>query len=145
MLALRKARVVAAQHPGATIIGADTTVALDGRLYEKPCDEADAARMLRELSGREHLVYTGVAILCAGTQRVFSEKTAVRFTTLSEGDIADYVRSGEPMDKAGAYGIQGSGALFVSGISGDFYNVMGLPLCRLWQELRTLGEENIPR
>jgi len=134
-LALRKAKAVAAAHPEATVIGADTMVVLDGKLFEKPVDSADAARMLRALSGREHLVYTGVAILSPRGQRVFSQETAVRFVELSDADIAGYVDTGEPMDKAGAYGIQGRGALFVSGISGDFYNVMGLPVCRLAQEL----------
>jgi len=138
VLALRKAQVVAATHPEATVIGADTMVMLDGVLFGKPEDHTDAARMLRALSGREHLVYTGVAILSPRGQQVFYQETAVRFVKLSEEDISGYVRTGEPMDKAGAYGIQGGGALFVSGISGDFYNVMGLPVCRLARELRGL-------
>ncbi|MCL2857862.1 MAG: Maf family protein [Oscillospiraceae bacterium] len=136
ILALRKAQAVAYTHPEATIIGADTMVALDGKIFEKPLDAADAARMLRALSGREHRVYTGVAILGPRGQSVFSQETAVRFVELSEDDIAAYVATGEPMDKAGAYGIQGGGALFVSNIRGDFYNVMGLPVCRLARELR---------
>jgi len=136
ILALRKARAVAAAHPQAVVIGADTMVALDGKIYEKPVDTADAARMLRALSGREHLVHTGVAILSSRGEHVFSQETSVRFVQLSEADIAAYVATGEPMDKAGAYGIQGGGALFVSGIRGDFYNVMGLPVCRLAKELR---------
>lgn len=130
-LALRKAQLVADSHPGATVIGADTMVVLDGVIYEKPADEKDAARMLRALSGREHIVCTGVAILSPRGQCVFAEETAVRFIELSEQAIAAYVRTGEPMDKAGSYGIQGGGALFVKGITGDFYNVMGLPVCRL--------------
>jgi len=138
VLALRKARAAAQLYPNDTVIGADTTVALGGVVYGKPADEADAFRILRELSGREHMVYTGVAVISLGGERVFSEETAVRFIEMSDEDIHAYVRSGEPMDKAGAYGIQGGGALFVSGIRGDFYNVMGLPVCRLAQELRGL-------
>ena len=137
-LALRKARAVALTHPEDTVIGADTMVVLSGVLFGKPEDSADAARMLRALSGQEHSVYTGVAILSPRGQRVFSQETAVRFAELSGEEIARYVRTGEPMDKAGAYGIQGGGALFVSGITGDFYNVMGLPVCRLARELREL-------
>ena len=138
MLALRKASALAPDFPEDIIIGADTIVVLDGVIYGKPENPADAARMLRELSGREHLVYTGVAILGAGVRRVFSEETWVEFIPLSESNIEAYVRSGDPLDKAGAYGIQGGGALFVRGIRGDFYNVMGLPLCRLAYELRKL-------
>jgi len=137
-LALRKARAVAATHPEAVIIGADTMVALDGAIFGKPEDAAGAARMLRALSGREHFVYTGVAILSPRGQCVFHGETSVRFIELSDEDIREYISTGEPMDKAGAYGIQGNGALFVSGICGDFYNVMGLPVCRLAQELRGL-------
>jgi len=138
VLALRKARAAAQLYPNDTVIGADTTVALDGVIYGKPADEADALRILRELSGREHMVYTGVAVISPSGERVFSEETSVRFIEMSDEDIRAYVRSGEPMDKAGAYGIQGWGALFVSGIRGDFYNVMGLPVCKLAQELRGL-------
>jgi len=134
-LALRKARAVFELHPLDIIIGADTTVVLDGLIYEKPVDEADAFRMLRALSGREHTVFTGVAILWQGGEKVFSEETAVRFTELSDEEIRAYIATGEPMDKAGAYGIQGFGAKLVEGINGDFYNVMGLPVCRVNKEL----------
>ena len=137
-LALRKAEAVAAAHPQATVIGADTMVALDGEIFGKPADSTDATRMLRALSSREHLVYTGVAIISPRGRCVFSQETTVSFIELSEDDIRDYISTGEPMDKAGAYGIQGGGALFVSGICGDFYNVMGLPICRLARELRAL-------
>lgn len=134
-LALRKAIAVAEEYPSDTVIGADTVVALDGVLFGKPEDEADAARMLSALSGREHTVYTGVAVLSTEQQTVFSEATAVRFRPLSQKEIASYIATGEPMDKAGAYGIQERGALLVEGITGDFYNVMGLPVCRLGQLL----------
>lgn len=136
ILALRKARMVAGSHPEATIVGADTIVELDGVIYGKPVDKSDAFRMLRELSGQEHFVYTGVAVISPRGERVFSQQTAVRFIELSDADILAYIKTGEPMDKAGAYAVQGVGALFIEGIHGDFYNVMGLPICRLAQELQ---------
>ena len=138
ILAQRKARAAAGTHPDNIVIGADTIVALDGVIYEKPKDADDAFRILRTLSGREHFVYTGVAIVSPKGERIFSEETAVRFTQMSDEEIRAYIETGDPMDKAGAYGIQGKGALFVSGIRGDFYNVMGLPVCRLARELAAL-------
>jgi len=138
LLALRKARAVAAEHPSDVVIGADTIVVLDGEIFGKPKDTADAVRMLQALSGREHTVYTGVAVLSSQGEQVFSEGTQVRFLPLSPEEIQAYVESGEPMDKAGAYGIQGKGALLVEGITGDFYNVMGLPVCRLGKVLSAL-------
>lgn len=137
-LALRKAGAVKDIHPLDTIIGADTIVVLDGKIFGKPESKADAHQMLKALSGREHIVFTGVAILCPHDQTVFSVKTSVRFTELTDQEITAYIDTGEPMDKAGAYGIQGPGAMLVEGISGDFYNVMGLPVCRLAKELRYL-------
>lgn len=138
-LALRKAKAVAAQHPEDTVIGADTIVVLDGKVFGKPKDAPDAARMLRALSGREHTVYTGVAIVSPKGDTVFSEATAVRFIPLTDREIDAYIATGEPMDKAGAYGIQGRGALLVTGITGDYYNVMGLPVCRLAATLADKG------
>ena len=121
------------------IIAADTIVWLDGKLLGKPHDEADAARMLRALSGREHEVWTGVALI-SGAERVSgAEQTYVKFRDLTDGEIAAYIATGEPMDKAGAYGAQGYASLFVEGIRGDFFNVMGLPLCRLGKMLGKLG------
>lgn len=134
-IALRKARAVAALNPDDVIIGADTIVVLEGVVFGKPADPADAARMLAALSGREHTVLTGVAVLAPGRENVFSEATQVRFMELSQQQISDYIATGEPMDKAGAYGIQEKGALLVEGITGDFYNVMGLPVCRLGKAL----------
>jgi septum formation protein len=146
-LALRKAAAVAADCPGDAVIGADTVVALDGCILGKPENAEDAVKMLRTLSGREPVVYTGVAVLHPGGRRVFAERTAVEFIPMSERQILDYVGTGEPMDKAGAYGIQGPGALFVRGIKGDYYNVMGLPVCSLAQILYKLKifpeQENI--
>ena len=141
-LALAKAREVAARcGEGNIVVGADTVVWLDGRPFGKPRSEEEAAAMLRRLSGDCHTVYTGVAVLRGGEERVEYEESRVWFRELSEEEIARYIRTGEPMDKAGAYGAQGKGALFVRAIEGDFFNVMGLPLCRLGQMLKELGVE----
>ena len=121
------------------LITADTIVWLDGRPFGKPRSRAEAMAMLRRLSGTTHHVYTGVAVLRGGTERLGYECTAVHFREIPEEEIVRYVDSGEPMDKAGAYGAQGLGALFVRGIEGDFFNVMGLPLCRLDAMLKEQG------
>jgi len=139
-LARQKAEAVAAQHPEDCVIGADTVVVIDGLILEKPVDQADAQRMLRLLSGREHRVITGVCLICSGHRRVFSQETAVRFYPLSDEEIARYVATGEPMDKAGAYGIQAYGALLVEGITGDYFNVVGLPVARVVRELEELAD-----
>ena len=110
------------------VLGADTTVALDNTILGKPEDAADAARMLRLLSGRTHRVITGVAVVTAKGAEVAAEATAVRFLTLSDTEIAAYVATGEPMDKAGAYAIQGHAARWIPRIEGCYFNVMGLPL-----------------
>lgn len=127
-LARRKAREVAAGHPDDLVIGADTVVALDGELLGKPRDEADAFRMLKALSGRKHLVLTGVAAVVKGGIRSFTQTTEVEFYPLSDELIRGYIATGEPMDKAGAYGIQGKGCVLVRAIRGDYYNVVGFPL-----------------
>lgn len=123
----------------ALIIAADTVVAVDGAVLGKPADELEAFKMLSTLSGGRHQVYTGVTVLRGSGQETCCEVTDVSFRELSEGEIEDYIRTGEPMDKAGAYGIQGYGALFIEGIRGDYYNVMGLPVCRLGGMLERLG------
>jgi septum formation protein len=110
------------------VLGADTTVTLDNHILAKPEDAADAARMLRLLSGRTHHVITGVAIVTAARTEVAAEVTAVRFLTLSDADIASYIATGEPMDKAGAYAIQGLAARWIPRIEGDYFNVVGLPI-----------------
>lgn len=139
-LAAHKAREVAALCSGTdTVIAADTIVWHGGRVYGKPHSEAEAAGMLRSLSGQTHEVYTGVAVIRGGRELLAAERSAVRFRTLTEAEIAAYIATGEPMDKAGAYGAQGKAALFVEGIEGDFFNVMGLPLCRLGLMLNELG------
>jgi septum formation protein len=110
------------------VLGADTTVTLDGHILGKPEDAADAARMLRMLSGRTHRVITGVAVVTAAGTEVAAEVTAVKFLTLSDEEIAAYIATGEPMDKAGAYAIQGRAAKWIPRIEGDYFNVVGLPL-----------------
>ncbi len=116
------------QHSPLAVLGADTTVTLDNTILGKPEDAADAARILRLLSGRTHRVITGVALVTAKRTEVAAEVTAVRFLTLSDGEIAEYVATGEPMDKAGAYGIQGHAARWIPRIEGCYFNVVGLPL-----------------
>jgi len=139
-LSLRKAHAVADKAgPDGLIIAADTVVALDGAVLGKPRDERDAFAMLSALSGREHHVYTGVTVLQAGRAVTEHEETAVTFRAMGPGEIRGYIATGEPMDKAGAYGIQGRGALLVSGIRGDYCNVVGLPVFRLGRILSTFG------
>jgi septum formation protein len=111
-----------------TVLGADTTVTLDNHILGKPSDPADAARMLRLLSGRTHRVITGVAVVTAERTEVAAEATAVKFLTLSDEEIAAYIATGEPMDKAGAYAIQGRAARWIPRIEGDYFNVVGLPI-----------------
>ena len=134
-LAAIKATDISREHPGALIIAADTIVVIDDEILGKPRGKADAARMLRLLSGREHRVITGVCLLKNTATRVFSQVTYVRFYPLGEDTIEAYVQTGEPMDKAGAYGIQGKGALLVEQIAGDYCNVVGLPVARLLREM----------
>lgn len=121
------------------VIAADTVVVLDGQILGKPKDAADAVRMLTELSGRTHKVLTGVAVSFDGRQLAEVCETEVIFRTLTAAEIADYVATGEPLDKAGAYGIQGRGAVFVEKINGCYNNVVGLPLTRLHLMLAKLG------
>ena len=125
--------------PDDAVIGADTVVALDGAVLGKPRDKADARRMLRALSGRTHTVYTGVTVLRGAQSLSHAERTEVRFRALSDEEIERYIATGEPMDKAGAYGAQGYASLFVEHLDGDFFNVMGLPLCALGKLLKQLG------
>ena len=139
-LSAAKAREVAGRcAPEDLVIGADTIVWVDGRPFGKPRDPDHAAAMLRRLSGDSHEVYTGVTVLHCGRELSQCERSLVRFRPLEEEEIARYIATGEPMDKAGAYGAQGLGALFVERIEGDFFNVMGLPLCRLGKMLKEQG------
>jgi len=127
--------------PGDTVIAADTIVVCQGKVLGKPHSEEEATSMLRLLSGRDHQVMTGCTILRGDTAETFTEVTDLHFRVLSEREIARYVASGEPMDKAGAYGIQGGAALFCTHMVGDYYNIMGLPVCRLYQALTGLVPE----
>ena len=136
-LARGKAEAIAA--PNAVTIGSDTIVVVDGHVLGKPRDEADAARMLRQLSGRSHVVITAVAARWRGRLLSAVEEVGVTFRTLSDEDIRAYIATGEPMDKAGAYGIQGFGATIVERVDGDYFAVMGLPLNRLTRLLESLG------
>ncbi len=158
-LALRKAKEVAdrLEVPGRTIeqglktaerqeiliLGADTVVVYNGVILGKPKDEAEAVSMLSMLSGRTHSVFTGVALIYVkgdvATAHHFYEETNVTMYPLSEAEIAAYVATGEPMDKAGAYGIQGKGAIYIEKIQGDYNNVVGLPIARIYQEMKKLG------
>jgi len=136
-LSRRKARAAGVISEHAVVIGADTVVYLD-RILGKPSDEESARLMLRKLSGKVHTVYTGVTVMDSDTNyiRSFYEATEVEFYALTEEEIDAYIRTGKPMDKAGAYGIQGRGAVLVKRINGDYYNVVGLPLAHLVQVLK---------
>ena len=137
-----KAKAMAvARSADDVVIAADTIVVLDGRVLGKPKDEADAKAMLTDLSGRDHQVMTGVTVVKGDQYLTHTEITDIHFRALSQKEICSYVATGEPMDKAGAYGIQGGAALFAEKMQGDYYNVMGLPVCRLFLMLRTLAPE----
>ena len=128
ILAEQKALAVAKLRPEDTVIGSDTVVVLNDEIFGKPKDKAHAHAMLKALSGKKHFVYTGVAVAEKGEVRSFVQKTEVEFYELSDETIEKYIATGEPMDKAGAYGIQGKGSVLVKGITGDYFNVMGLPV-----------------
>jgi septum formation protein len=138
-LARAKALFVAAQERGAVVIGADTIVVLDGEILGKPRDAADAARILRRLSGRTHTVFTAVAVARDGVVLSGVEEVEVTFRTLTDEQITTYIATGEPMDKAGAYGIQGFGAVIVERIHGDYFAVMGLAIGRMVDLLSRAG------
>lgn len=134
-LAMQKAQAVADLYLDCTVIGADTVVVNGGEILGKPKSEQNAAEMLAALSGKIHKVCTGVAIIKGKKIKNFCETTEVEFHVLTEKQINDYVKTGEPMDKAGAYGIQGRGCVLVKRISGDYFNVVGLPVSRVYREL----------
>jgi septum formation protein len=135
-LARDKAQFVFTRHPQRIVLGADTVVVVDQHLLEKPQDANDAARMLRLLSGRTHEVITCVSLMAKGFERTEAETTRVVFGSVSEEEIAAYVKSGEPMDKAGAYAIQGMASRWVSRIEGCYFNVVGLPVQRVYRLLQ---------
>lgn len=134
-LAEQKTKDIAKSHPDAIVIGCDTSVVLGERILGKPKDELQARNMLSLLSDKTHKVITGVCLSYGDTSMSFSVSTDVTFYELNEEEIDEYVQSGEPYDKAGGYGIQGLGSVFVKEISGDFYNVVGLPVSRLYREV----------
>ena len=142
-LALDKAEAAAARRCDLTVVGADTTVTIDDHILEKPTDDADATRMLRLLNNRRHRVITGVAVVDGPRSftSVAYEETEVKFAPLSDAEIQWYVATGEPMDKAGAYAIQGLGARFIERIRGDYFNVVGLPVRLLYELIKSAGEQ----
>ncbi len=140
-LALRKAKAGLRLNPNDTVIGSDTVVVVDDKILLKPKDRLDAYNMLKQLSGKTHYVYTGVAICNAKTTFSFTDYASVTFDVLSDDEINGYISSNEPMDKAGAYAVQGLGCKFIKEIKGDYYTVMGLPANRLYRALE--GMENI--
>jgi septum formation protein len=139
ILARRKAQAVAQKHPHDAVLGADTVVALGDAILGKPSDIPDAMRMLRLLAGKTHLVHTGVCLLQPGEARQFVSSAAVTFAPMSEREISFYAACKEPADKAGAYAVQGVGARYIERIEGDYYAVMGLPVCRLYRLLSQGG------
>ena len=138
MLAVRMAAAIAAEHPDDTVIGCDTGVFIDGKMLGKPQDTDDALSMLQALSGRTHKVITGCAVMRGGKIVRFSQTTEVDFYPLDPETMRRYIATGEPMDKAGAYGIQGKGALLVREIRGDYFNVVGLPVAALNRVLSSI-------
>ena len=139
-LSFRKAEHVLRQHGDAVVVGSDTIVTIDGKVLGKPSDAQEAAEMLRELSGRTHQVITGLCIL--SRNRIFLDASVndVVFAEMTEEEIRKYVETGEPMDKAGAYAIQGIASRYITGIHGDYYANMGLPLCMAYEELKNLDQ-----
>ena len=140
----RKAEKIAALHPQDVIVSADTIVVIDGKILGKPKDEQDAARMLRLLSGRTHTVYTGLTVHANGKANTQVVSTGVTFRDLSNAEIAAYIETKEPMDKAGAYGIQGKGAVLVEGYEGDYNNIVGLPVDKLLENFPDLLRREVP-
>jgi septum formation protein len=140
LVSRRKAEAVSREAED-VVIAADTIVVCNGQILGKPRDQADAFRMLRLLSGRDHQVMTGMTVLRGDVCKTVTEITDIHFRELSDREINAYIRTGEPMDKAGSYGIQGGAALFAERLVGDYYNVMGLPVCRLGQLLREIAPE----
>jgi len=138
-LAREKALAIARQRPQDVVLGADTVVVIDNVILGKPADRADAARMLRMLSGREHQVITGVCLVVGGQWAVASETTRVTMSEIAEDEIAAYVAGDEPIDKAGAYAIQGIASRWIPRIDGDYSNVVGLPVALVWRMLKRAG------
>lgn len=141
-LAREKSAAVAGQIPGEIVLGSDTTVVVDGQIIGKPVDMDDAKRMLRLLSGRRHEVLTGVAVVRGGDERVGLQRTAVKFAEMSAAEIDFLAENGDPLDKAGAYAVQAQAALFIEGIEGDYWNVVGLPISLVYRLVVDLVRRN---
>jgi len=142
-MAREKAHAVHVSEPRSVVLGADTIVVIDNQILGKPTDAADAIRMLHLLAGHRHFVITGVCLIGDSFEDVRSEKTAVHFTPIADAEIRDYIASGEPMDKAGAYAIQGWASRWISKIEGDYNNVVGLPVDLVYRMLREHGVESV--
>lgn len=138
-LARVKAAAVAEENPGCCVLGSDTIVYLDSEILGKPRDEEDAFHILSTLSGRTHTVFTGVAIIAGDKETIFYDKAEVTFKTLEPDEIRDYIATGEPMDKAGAYGIQGPATVLVEKIDGCYFTVIGLPNPKVYDALKAMG------
>lgn len=138
-LAFQKSSYIAKKYPNAYVIGADTIVVFENKILGKPQDEDDAYKMISLLSGNTHSVLTGVSIIHGEMNITFHEQTEVTFWELSDKEIRSYIKSGEPFDKAGSYGIQQLGSLFVKEIKGDYFNIVGLPISRLYRELKKIN------
>jgi septum formation protein len=137
-LAQEKAEAVAFRHPGEIVLGADTTVVIDGEIIAKPVDIADAKRMIRLLSGRWHEVLTGVAVVRNGDSNIGLQRTRVKFAEMTPPEVDFLAENGDPLDKAGAYAVQAQAALFIEGIEGDYWNVVGLPISLVYRFARNL-------
>jgi septum formation protein len=138
-LAKNKAKTVAARYPGQLVLGADTTVVVDGEIIGKPTDLADARRMLEMLSGKRHEVLTGVAVVSNGKVQLGLQRTAVKFAHMTDAEINFLAEMGDPLDKAGAYAVQAQAALFIEGIEGDYWNVVGLPISLVYELVKKAG------
>jgi septum formation protein len=140
-LSLGKAKAVAKNHNDAIIIGADTAVFIDNKILGKPKTKEEAREMLNKLSGETHSVFTGFTVIDTKNNKIITDhiETKIKFKNLSDEEIAGYIKTGEPMDKAGAYGVQDRGALFVEYIEGDYANITGLPIVKIFEILKTLG------
>ena len=140
-LALAKAETVACSHPDDVVLAADTTVVIDGKIIGKPIDTVDAKRMITMLSGNWHEVLTGIAVTKNGTTEVGLQRTRVKFAGMTEAEIDFLVEKGDPLDKAGAYAVQAQAALFIEGIEGDYWNVVGLPISLVYEMVMQLRNE----
>ncbi len=138
-LAKRKAEAVFKKRPDACVVGSDTVVLIDGRIIGKPKDRQDAFKILSTLNGRTHTVYTGLAVLAKNSEQLYCDETRVTFAKLSDEELWHYIGTGEPLDKAGAYGIQGPGAILVEKIEGCYFTVIGMPVPVLYRLLKNVG------